>query len=68
LRARVNGDLPLEFADVALTSYAGLELLGRYLRTIALNPVAAPDPENPGPVCSRHTLAPLSERIIGRRS
>jgi len=25
LRARVNGDLPLEFADVALTSYAGLE-------------------------------------------
>ena len=32
LRARVNGDLQLEFADVALTSYAGLELFGRYLR------------------------------------
>ena len=31
LRARVNGDLPLEFADVALTSYAGLELFGQYL-------------------------------------
>lgn len=30
LRARVNGDLQLEFTDVALTSYAGLELFGRY--------------------------------------
>ncbi|MGH9256424.1 MAG: IS1380 family transposase [Vicinamibacterales bacterium] len=37
LRARVNGDLPLEFTDVALTSYAGLELFGRYLRTIRFN-------------------------------
>ena len=36
LRARVNGDLQLEFADVALTSYAGLELFGRYLRATAL--------------------------------
>jgi hypothetical protein len=30
LRARVNGDLQLEFDDVALTSYAGLELFVRY--------------------------------------
>ena len=33
LQARVNGDLPLEFSDVPLTSYAGLELFGR-------NPIA----------------------------
>jgi hypothetical protein len=39
LRARVNGDLPLEFTDVALTSYAGLELFGRYLRTTRFNAV-----------------------------
>jgi hypothetical protein len=39
LRARVNGDLQLEFADVALTSYAGLELFGRYLRATAFNRV-----------------------------
>jgi hypothetical protein len=37
LRARVNGDLPLEFDDVALTSYAGLELLARYLRRTGFN-------------------------------
>lgn len=37
LRARVNGDLQLEFADVALTSYAGLELFGQYLRATAFN-------------------------------
>ena len=37
LRARVNGDLQLEFADVALTSYAGLELFGQYLRTTGFN-------------------------------
>jgi hypothetical protein len=37
LRARVNGDLQLEFSDVALTSYAGLELLGQYLRTTGFN-------------------------------
>jgi hypothetical protein len=37
LRARVNGDLQLEFADVALTSYAGLELFGQYLRTTSFN-------------------------------
>ena len=39
LRARVNGDLPLEFTDVALTSYAGLELFGRYLRMTRFNAV-----------------------------
>lgn len=37
LRARVNGDLPLEFSEVALTSYAGLELFGRYLRATRFN-------------------------------
>ena len=37
LRARVNGDLQLEFADVALTSYAGLELFGQYLRATGFN-------------------------------
>jgi hypothetical protein len=37
LPARVNGDLPLEFSDVALTSYAGLELFGRYLRRTGFN-------------------------------
>ena len=37
LRARVNGDLQLEFTDVRLTSYAGLELFGRYLRTTGFN-------------------------------
>ncbi len=37
LRARVNGDLQLEFADVALTSYAGLELFGQYLRATNFN-------------------------------
>jgi Transposase DDE domain group 1 len=39
LRARVNGDLQLEFTDVALTSYAGLELFGRYLRATGFNAV-----------------------------
>ena len=38
LAARVNGDLALEFTDVALTSYAGLELFGRYLRATRFNP------------------------------
>ena len=37
LTARVNGNLQLEFGDVALTSYAGLELFGRYLRVIQFN-------------------------------
>lgn len=37
LHARVNGDLQLEFADVALTSYAGLELFGQYLRATGFN-------------------------------
>ena len=39
LAARVNGDLALEFTDVALTSYAGLELFGRYLRATRFNAV-----------------------------
>jgi hypothetical protein len=37
LRARVNGDLQLEFDEVALTSYAGLELFARYLRRTGFN-------------------------------
>jgi hypothetical protein len=37
LRARVNGDLALTFSDVALTSYAGLELFARYLRRTRFN-------------------------------
>ena len=36
-RARVNENLPLEFDDVALTSYAGLELFARYLRHVHFN-------------------------------
>ena len=37
LPARVKRNLPLEFDDVRLTSYAGLELLERYLRTRRVN-------------------------------
>jgi hypothetical protein len=37
LRARVKGDLQLDFADVALRPYAGLELFGRYLRATGFN-------------------------------
>lgn len=37
LRARVNGDLQLEFTDSALTSYAGLALFGQYLRATRFN-------------------------------
>lgn len=37
LQARVNGDLPLTFGNVSLTSYAGLELFARYLRRIRFN-------------------------------
>lgn len=37
LPARVNGNLALEFGDVHLTSYAGLELFSRYLRSVRLN-------------------------------
>ena len=37
LTARVNGNLPLDFDDVALTSYAGLELFARYLRHVHCN-------------------------------
>lgn len=37
LQARVNGDLALDFRDIALTSYAGLELFARYLRRTRFN-------------------------------
>ncbi|MGH9817735.1 MAG: IS1380 family transposase [Candidatus Acidiferrales bacterium] len=37
LHTRVNGDLALEFTETKLTSYAGLELLDRYLRRIRFN-------------------------------
>jgi len=37
LSGRVNGDLPVEFTASGLTSYAGLELLLRYLRATGLN-------------------------------
>jgi hypothetical protein len=37
LGARVNGDLHVEFNEPGLTSYAGLELFGRYLRRFDLN-------------------------------
>ena len=40
LQARVNGDLALDFSDVALTSYAGLELFARYLRRTRFNALA----------------------------
>ena len=34
---RVNGDVAIEFGDEGMTSYAGLELLIRYLRRIGFN-------------------------------
>jgi len=37
LPARVNGNLRLEFGDVTLTSYAGLEVFGQYLRQSGFN-------------------------------
>jgi len=37
LQARVNGNLALDFGDVTLTSYAGLELFRRYLRRMGFN-------------------------------
>jgi hypothetical protein len=37
LQARVNGNLALEFGEIQLTSYAGLELFNRYLRTMRFN-------------------------------
>jgi hypothetical protein len=37
LSARVNGNLRLDFGDVTLTSYAGLELFARYLRQSDFN-------------------------------
>lgn len=37
LSGRVNGDLQVEFTASGLTSYAGLELLLRYLRAMGLN-------------------------------
>ena len=36
LRRVVKGDLTIQFVPQALTSYGGLELLGRYLRHIDL--------------------------------
>jgi hypothetical protein len=36
LRRVVKGDLTIQFGPQALTSYGGLELLGRYLRRIEL--------------------------------
>src|SRR3989337_3496456 len=37
LQARVNGNLELECGEIKLTSYAGLELFNRYLRTMHFN-------------------------------
>ena len=37
LRRRVNGKLRIEFTETRLTSYAGLELIHRYLQKIQLN-------------------------------
>lgn len=37
LHARVNRNLPLEFTDAKLTSYAGLELFDRYLRQVGFS-------------------------------
>ena len=37
LRARVNGDVKIEFVSQNLTSYSGLELLGRFLRSVDLD-------------------------------
>jgi len=37
LHSRVNGNFALEFGEVKLTSYAGLELFNRYLRVMRLN-------------------------------
>jgi hypothetical protein len=37
LHARVNGNLAFEFTDAKLTSYAGLELLDRYLRQMGFS-------------------------------
>jgi hypothetical protein len=37
LRARVKGNLALDFDEVKLTSYAGVELFDRYLRTMRFN-------------------------------
>lgn len=37
LQRRVNGKLRIEFTETRLTSYAGLELIHRYLRKIELN-------------------------------
>jgi len=37
LRAHVKGNLALDFDEIKLTSYAGLELFDRYLRTMRFN-------------------------------
>lgn len=36
-RARVNGEVAIEFGEERLTSYSGLELLSRFLRGMGLN-------------------------------
>lgn len=36
-KARVNGELPIEFAGQSLTSYSGLELMDRFLRATKLD-------------------------------
>lgn len=40
LAARVNGDFEVQFSGSSLTSYAGLELLVRYVRRMRLNDLA----------------------------
>ncbi len=37
LSHRVNGNLRIEFSSQALTSYSGLEIISRYLRSMGLN-------------------------------
>jgi hypothetical protein len=64
LRARVNGDLPLEFADVALTSYAGLELFGRYLRATGFNRVVR-DAFAGAPAWGDFGTVPMVRLVIG---
>lgn len=36
LRARVKGDLPIEFSDEQISAHGGLEVLGRYVRAVDL--------------------------------
>lgn len=37
LKRRVNGEIAVQFSEAGLTSYAGLELLGRYFRRVDLS-------------------------------